>query len=207
MLRIDGQLLLNTSEMPELQLLDIIINGEPAQNKLYSHPAAISVPWDSNITIRIMSKEEDIFRKKVYRYRIEGLNDQYIESYQPELVIRSLPPGNYKIMASCTAKDGSWIPNQKILELTVLPPWYRTWWFILGCAILIATIIIETFRRTLKRNQEKLKWAMKEHEKQIYEEKVRFLINLSYELRTPLNAIVGFSRGIAETEDAETRKD
>ena len=69
MLRIDGQLLLNTSEMPELQLLDIIINGEPAQNKLYSHPAAISVPWDSNITIRIMSKEEDIFRKKVYRYR------------------------------------------------------------------------------------------------------------------------------------------
>ena len=47
--------------------------------------------------------------------------------------------------------------------------------FILGCAILIATIIIETFRRTLKRNQEKLKWAMKEHEKQMYEEKVRFL--------------------------------
>ncbi len=87
MLRIDGQLLLNTSEMPELQLLDIIINGEPAQNKLYSRPAAISVPWNSNITIRIMSKEEDIFRKKVYRYRIEGLNDQYIESYQPELVI------------------------------------------------------------------------------------------------------------------------
>lgn len=189
MLRIDGQLLLNTSEMPELQLLDIIINGESAQNKLYSHPAAISVPWDSNITIRIMSKEEDIFRKKVYRYRIEGLNDQYIESYQPELVIRSLPPGNYKIMASCTAKDGSWIPNQKILELTVLPPWYRTWWFILGCAILIATIIIETFRRTLKRNQEKLKWAMKEHEKQMYEEKVRFLINISHELRTPLTLI------------------
>ena len=189
MLRIDGQLLLNTSEMPELQLLDIIINGEPAQNKLYSRPAAISVPWNSNITIRIMSKEEDIFRKKVYRYGIEGLNDQYIESYQPELVIRSLPPGYYKIMASCTVKDGSWIPNQKILELTVLPPWYRTWWFILGCAILIATIIIETFRRTLKRNQEKLKWAMKEHEKQMYEEKVRFLINISHELRTPLTLI------------------
>ena len=92
-------------------------------------------------------------------------------------------------MASCTVKDGSWIPNQKILELTVLLPWYRTWWFILGCAILIATIIIETFRRTLKRNQEKLKWAMKEHEKQMYEEKVRFLINISHELRTPLTLI------------------
>lgn len=189
MLRIDGQLLLNTSEIPDLQLLDIIINGEPAPNKLYNHPAEISVPWNSNITVRIMSKEEDIFRKKVYRYRIVGLNKQYIESYQPELAIRSLPPGNYQIMASCTAKDGSWIPNQKILELTVLPPWYRTWWFILSCAILISAVIIETFRRTLKRNQEKLKWAMKEHEKQMYEEKVRFLINISHELRTPLTLI------------------
>ena len=68
-----------------------------------------------------MSKEEDIFRQKVYRYQIEGLNDQQIESYNPELVIRSLPPGDYQIMASCTAKDGSWIPSQQILELTVLP--------------------------------------------------------------------------------------
>lgn len=57
-----------------------------------------------------MSKEEDIFRQKVYRYQIEGLNDQQIESYNPELVIRSLPPGDYQIMASCTAKDGSGFP-------------------------------------------------------------------------------------------------
>lgn len=92
-------------------------------------------------------------------------------------------------MASCTAKDGSWIPNQEVLELTILPPWYRTWWFILSCAIFAAAVIIETFRRTLKRKEEKLKWAMKEHEQQVYEEKVRFLINISHELRTPLTLI------------------
>ena len=136
-----------------------------------------------------MSKEEDIFRQKVYKYQIEGLNDQQIESYNPELAIRSLPPGSYKIMASCTAKDGSWIPNQEVLELTILPPWYRTWWFILSCAVFVVAVIIETFRRTLKRKEEKLKWAMKEHEQQVYEEKVRFLINISHELRTPLTLI------------------
>ena len=125
MLRIDGQLLLNTSEMPELQLLDITINGESANHEWYNHPAKISVPWNSNISIRIMSREEDIFRQKIYRYQIEGLNNEYTESYNPELVIRSLLPGSYRIMASCTAKDGSWIPDQQVLELTVLPPWYR----------------------------------------------------------------------------------
>lgn len=189
LLHINSNLPLITSEFPQLQLSDVIINGESVNDKLSGTPVGISAPWNSNITIRIMSKEKDIFRQKVYRYQIEGLNDQQIESYNPELAIRSLPPGSYKIMASCTAKDGSWIPSQEVLELTILPPWYRTWWFILCCAIFIAAIIVETFRRTLKRKEEKLKWAMKEHEQQVYEEKVRFLINISHELRTPLTLI------------------
>lgn len=41
----------------------------------------------------------------------------------------------------------------------------------------------------LKRKERELKWAMKEHEQQVYEEKVRFLINISHELRTPLTLI------------------
>ena len=116
-------------------------------------------------------KRGGYFQAKVYRYQIQGLNDQQFESYNPELVIRSLPPGDYQIITSCTAKDGNWIPGQRILELTVLPPWYRTWWFMLSCALFITGMIIETFRRTLKRKENKLKWAMKEHEQQVYEEK------------------------------------
>ena len=189
LLHINSNLPLITSEFPQLQLSDVVINGESVNDKLSSNPIGISAPWNSNITIRIMSKEKDIFRQKVYRYQIEGLNDQQIESYNPELAIRSLPPGSYKIMASCTAKDGSWIPSQEVLELTILPPWYRTWWFIISCAVFITAAVIETFRRTLKRKEEKLKWAMKEHEQQVYEEKVRFLINISHELRTPLTLI------------------
>ena len=189
LLHINSKLPLTTSELPQLQLSNVIINGESVNDKLSGNPKGISAPWNSNITIRIMSKEEDIFRQKVYKYQIEGLNDQQIESYNPELAIRSLPPGSYKIMASCTAKDGSWIPNQEVLELTILPPWYRTWWFILSCAVFVVAVIIETFRRTLKRKEEKLKWAMKEHEQQVYEEKVRFLININHELRTPLTLI------------------
>lgn len=34
-----------------------------------------------------------------------------------------------------------------------------------------------------------MKLAMKEHEQQAYEEKIRFLININHELRTPLTLI------------------
>lgn len=188
LLHIDGQLpLINTN--PQLQLSDIIVNGASANNKLNDSIRKISVPWNSNVVVRIMAKEGDIFRQKVYRYQIKGSGEQFVESYSPELVLHSLPAGDYRIIVSCTAPDGSWTPEQQLLQLTISPPWYKTWWFVLSCAIIITIIVIETFHRILKDKEEKLRWAMKEHEQKTYEEKVRFLINISHELRTPLTLI------------------
>ena len=189
LLHISDNLPSGTSELPILQLSDIIVNGESVNNELKGEPVGISVPWNSNIRISIMTREEDIFRKKLYRYQVQGLNSKYIESYDPELVLHSLLPGNYKIMASCTKKDGNWISDTQVLALTVLPPWYQTWWFFLFCVLLVLGGIFIVFRIILKRKREKLKWVMKEYEKQMYEEKVHFLINISHELRTPLTLI------------------
>ena len=105
LLHINCKIPLTTSELPQLQLSDVIINGESVNNELTNRPTGISAPWNSNITIRIMSKEKDIFRQKVYRYQIEGLNDQQIESYNPELAIRSLPPESFNNSGS--SKNGT----------------------------------------------------------------------------------------------------
>lgn len=64
LLHINSKIPLTTSELPQLQLSDVIINGESVNNELTNHPAGISAPWNSNITIRIMSKEKDIFDRK-----------------------------------------------------------------------------------------------------------------------------------------------
>lgn len=190
LLHINRELPIEASEYPELQLTDIMINGESVYNNLEVNPTAITVPWGSkSINIKIMSCEKDIFRQKIFRYQISGLNDQGIESSNPELVIRSLPSGTYQILASCSTKDGGWTPKQKVLSVTILPPWYLTWWFILLSILLIAGCIIQAFLVTMRRKDNKLKWAMKEHEQKVYEDKVRFLINISHELRTPLTLI------------------
>lgn len=190
LLRIDKNLPVESSEYPQMQLTDVLINGESINDALSANPTGISVSWSSkSIAVRVMSCEKDIFRQKIYRYQIVGLNNQYIDSYSSELVIRSLPPGDYRIMASCSTKDGNWTPLQQVLSLTILPPWYQTWWFILCCILLVSGVIIQVFLVTMRRKENKLKWAMKEHEKQMYEEKVRFLINISHELRTPLTLI------------------
>lgn len=189
LLAINHQLIFHANNKPQLLLSDILINGENSSKLIKGNSPSITVSWNSNVTLLIMSKEEDIFRQKIYRYIIKGLNGQPIETYNPELTMRSLPPGTYHILASCTMRDGKWIPDQLILKLTVRPPWYKSWWFITICTVLLGLIIVQGVRLTIRRKEENLRWKMKEHEQQVYKEKVRFLINISHELRTPLTLI------------------
>lgn len=190
LLYIDKNLPVEYSGYSQMRLTNVLINGESVNERLKDDPPGLSVPWNSKaITIRVMACEKDIFRQRIYRYQIAGLSPQCTDSYSPEILIRSLPPGTYRVMAACSMKDGNWTPLQQVLSLTILPPWYRTWWFILCCILVLSGIIIGVFFAALRRKENKLKWAMKVHEKELYEEKVRFLINISHELRTPLTLI------------------
>ena len=94
-----------------------------------------------------------------------------------------------QVLASCSTRSGGWTEDYRILELVVLPPWYKSVWFTICCIVVAFISIILAFFSLLRRKENKLKWAMKEHEQQVYEEKVRFLININHELRTPLTLI------------------
>lgn len=53
----------------------------------------------------------------------------------------------------------------------------------------------------IRKNKNQLKWKMKEHEKEVDEEKIRFLINVSHELRTPLTLVYAPLKRILEREN------
>lgn len=107
----------------------------------------------------------------------------------PELTLNTLSAGTYQITASCTTRSGEWTDNYPIIELIILPPWYRTWWFILTCILTALSAVGLSVYSFLRRKENRMKLAMKEHEQQAYEEKIRFLININHELRTPLTLI------------------
>ena len=57
LLHINSNLPPATSELPKLQLSDVIVNGESVNNELCGDPTGISVPWNSNISIRMYKDE------------------------------------------------------------------------------------------------------------------------------------------------------
>lgn len=189
LLYINRQLPEETIVLPTLRLADILVSGERVNDHISKENRLTINEKSKPIIIKIITRDKDIFRKPMYRYTITGLNEQAIYSYLPEITLNSLPSGTYRVKAACSTRNGDWTADSEILTLVVLPPWYKSGWFMLCCTLFIFAGIIIAFMVLLRNKENKLKWAMKEHEQQVYEEKVRFLINISHELRTPLTLI------------------
>lgn len=175
---------------PTLSLADVFCNNISVLNKLddQSHKLILTNE-DKAVTIKIMTHTSNLFGKRLYRWYINGVNEQIIESPIPEITLRSLTPNTYSIKASCSTKDNNWTPAQHILTFVIPPAWYQSWWFATLCIVLVTSILIYAILHILRRKEERMALALKEHKQKIYEEKVRFLININHELRTPLTLI------------------
>lgn len=173
-----------------LELMDVLIDGNSVSPKLLETQKRIKIPWNhSSIVIKVISKEKDVFRKRIFQYNIVGPNSSYTESYNHALNLSTLIPGDYSIRVSCNTKNGDWSPSQELLCITVTPPWYRNTWIITGLLILILCITFIIIRNIIRRKEFKLSLQIKEHKQKASEERIRFLINISHELRTPLTLI------------------
>lgn len=190
LLVIDRDFKIEAKEVPEVKIAEIKIDGVQHVVKDDSNTENLEMAWDSkSLELSVMSLERDILRPKNFRFEIIGANPMVVNSSKPVLRLNSLLPGKNSIFVSCSTRNGLWTRPVELLTVDVLPPWYRTWWFMLSCVFWACSLIMIIFFSILRRKNNAMKMALKEHEKNVYEEKVRFLINMSHELRTPLTLI------------------
>lgn len=74
-----------------------------------------------------------------YMYKLNGLDDEWqpitaeTDAYYP-----ALPPGSYAFQVKAMDRSGLWSDPPAELEFTILPPWYRSWWFYTALVALIS---------------------------------------------------------------------
>jgi signal transduction histidine kinase/ligand-binding sensor domain-containing protein len=84
-----------------------------------------------------------------FRYRLEGLDKDWVQAGSRRVAYYAhVPPGQYTFVVTAANADGVWNDVGQRLQITVVPPVWRRWWFItLGVLGLVATVFFVYRRR------------------------------------------------------------
>jgi signal transduction histidine kinase len=66
-----------------------------------------------------------------YRYKLEGLDQNWheVDSGQRVASYTTLPAGTYRFRVEAATARGMWSEPGRKVTITILPAWWRTWWF------------------------------------------------------------------------------
>lgn len=121
------------------------------------HTAALSpnytLPYsDNTIQLDFVALSYQWPDRISYRYRLSGLDKKWNSTTSTSIKYLSVPPGNYTLTLYAVNADG--FPSRPLmLQFTVKPPFYRTWWMYLSAFCVIPVTMLIVFRRRLRKVQ------------------------------------------------------
>ncbi len=85
--------------------------------------------------------------KNKFKYRLIGLHDKWVSGGQRnEASFTDLSPGNYTLQVLGCNSNNVWNTDPTTIHITILPPWYATWWFRSLIAFLLGSILYGFYR-------------------------------------------------------------
>lgn len=104
---------------------------EPILNKSILFTDEIVLPYSQNMfSLEFAALNYINPKKNRYRYKLEGFNKDWVETDAGNRVATytNLNPGNYTFNVTGSNNDGIWNEDGRSINITVLPPWWLTWW-------------------------------------------------------------------------------
>jgi signal transduction histidine kinase/ligand-binding sensor domain-containing protein len=83
-----------------------------------------------------------------FKYKLEGLDDEWIDAgTRRHAYFSHIRPGEYTFRVIAANSDNVWNEKGATLRIVVLPPFYRTWWFMALSVLGLGAIAFLLFKR------------------------------------------------------------
>lgn len=151
---------------------------------------ALTLPFaDNSFTLHFASPRFMADDDVRYEYMLSGVDQTWARGTRnAEATYANVQPGHYEFILREAGSDQP--DSYARLEITVLPPWYRTTLAYIVYALLIAAAVVlavSRYNRLLtRRYNRRMEEFRSRQEKENFESKISFFINLVHEIRTPL---------------------
>ncbi|MBV5281602.1 MAG: response regulator [Paludibacter sp.] len=129
-----------------------------------------------------------------YAYRLKGFDNNWTEvgSDRRFANFTNIKYGDYELEIRCTNTDGIWSDEATTLHIKVIPPFYKTWWFLL---LFISSISYGVYQYSvhrinlLKKQKIQLKQLVEERTREIEQQK-EMLEEQAHQLKSNMEVLI-----------------
>jgi signal transduction histidine kinase len=138
--------------IPPVVLTDFLVSNKPLPKPIWD-VGALTLNHSQNIfAIEFASLSYADPQKDRYRYRLEGFDSQWneVDSGHHTATYTNLPARTYIFRVQGSNNDGVWNSKGIALAVTVLPPWWETWWFRSILILSAAAVIFAAYQARIR---------------------------------------------------------
>jgi ligand-binding sensor domain-containing protein/signal transduction histidine kinase len=165
--------ILDNSFIPPVVMTSVTQDNQPIHPPYVpGSTRAITIKWPKNLfefTLAALSYAEPANNQ--FAYMLENFDKDWINTGTEHTGrYTNLPGGTYTLKVKATNNDGIWSPAVATMNITVIPPFWQTWWFRIGMAGLLALSVIGGFQirtKGIQRRNQQLEKLVQERTREI----------------------------------------
>ena len=190
---------------PPIYITNILVNNQPVSPRDESGILESTIETtqeitlshlDNMLTLEFATLDFTAPDHNNYRYQMIGADDTWVDAGNiRSATFLNLRPNDYTFRVQGSNSQGIWSDKIAQLKITVLPPWWLTWWAYLVYTLFAVFLFWRYYKFIIKRTKlnQQLVFEKSESEKakELDQLKTRLYTNLTHEFRTPLTIIIG----------------
>ncbi|MEP6732529.1 MAG: two-component regulator propeller domain-containing protein [bacterium] len=128
-------------------------SGSPLRTSIVVARELVLRHDESDFTLEFAALDFAMPEKNQYAYKLDGLNKEWNEiGARRSVTFNNLPSGHYVFHVRASNNDGVWNGKGATIGLTILPPFWATWWlrtlmFLAVCAVVLYQLRVTHQRR------------------------------------------------------------